>query len=77
MQWAKKGQPGPRKARVHATRSKMMGLLFFDVNGIIYMDYVLKGLTIKAVHEKKALAGFLVVLRQKRPIILSQEWILH
>jgi len=30
MQWIKKGQPGPLKARVHATREKIMVLAFFD-----------------------------------------------
>jgi hypothetical protein len=30
MQWVKKGQPGPLKARVHASRTKQMLLAFFD-----------------------------------------------
>jgi AraC-like DNA-binding protein len=42
-QWVKKGQPGPIKARVHATRSKQMVLVFFDSQGVIYTDYVPKG----------------------------------
>jgi hypothetical protein len=29
-QWVKKGQPGPRKAKVHVTRTKKMVLVFFD-----------------------------------------------
>ncbi len=43
MQWVKKGQPGPIKARVHATRSKQMVLMFFDAKGVIYTNYDPKG----------------------------------
>jgi hypothetical protein len=39
-QWVKKGQPGPIKARVHATRTKQMVLVFFDAKGVIYTNYV-------------------------------------
>ncbi len=39
MQCVKKGQPGPRKAQVHATRSKQMGLIFIYAKGVIYTNY--------------------------------------
>jgi len=39
MQWVKKGQPGPVKARVHASRQKQMVLAYFDTAFVIYMDY--------------------------------------
>ncbi len=39
-EWVKKGQPGLIKARVHATRSKQMVLVFFDAKGVIYTNYV-------------------------------------
>ncbi len=48
-QWVKKDQPGPRKAKVHATRTKKMVLIFFDAKGVIYMNYVPKGETVNAV----------------------------
>ena len=34
-QWIKKGQPGPIKARVHASRQKQMLLAYFDSKGVI------------------------------------------
>jgi hypothetical protein len=76
MQWVKKGQPGPIKARVHARRSKKMVLMFFNANGVIYMNYILKGETVNAEYIKKSLARFLKIFRKKRPIT-SQEWFLH
>jgi hypothetical protein len=45
-QWTKKGQPGPIKAKVHATRSKV--LVFFDNKGLVYTNYVSKGRTVNA-----------------------------
>ncbi len=39
-QWLKKGEPGPIKAKVHATRAKQMVLAFFDAKGLIYTNYV-------------------------------------
>jgi hypothetical protein len=35
MQWVKKGQPGPIKAHVHASRSKQMVFVFFNAKGVI------------------------------------------
>jgi hypothetical protein len=40
MQWLPKGQPGPVKAKVHATRTKQMVLAFFDSKGLIYSNYM-------------------------------------
>jgi hypothetical protein len=76
-QWVKKGQPGPRKAKVHVTRTKKMVLVFFDAKGVIYMNYVPKGKTVNAEYIKKALARFLKVFKAKRPIMASQDWFLH
>ncbi len=42
-QWLKKGEPGPIKAKVHATREKQMVIAFFDSKGLIYTNYVPRG----------------------------------
>jgi hypothetical protein len=76
-EWVKKGLPGPRKAKVHATRTKKMVLVFFDAKGVIYTNYVPKGETVNAEYIKKALARFLKIFQAKRPIMASQDWFLH
>jgi hypothetical protein len=76
-QWVKKGQPGPRKAKVYATRTKKMVLVFFTAKGVIYTNYVPKGKTVNTEYTKKALARFLKVFKAKRPIMSSQDWFLH
>jgi histone-lysine N-methyltransferase SETMAR len=40
MQWLPKEQPGPVKAKVHATRTKQMVLAFFDSKGLLYTNYM-------------------------------------
>jgi histone-lysine N-methyltransferase SETMAR len=76
-QWVKKGQPVPIKAKVHATRSKQMGLVFFDSQGVIYNDYVPKGKTVNSEYIITALGRFLKTFKQKRQVMASQDWFLH
>ncbi len=76
-QWVKKGQPGPLKAKVHASRTKQMVLVFFDAKGVIYTNFVPKGQTVNASYIRTALARFLEVFRQKRPKMALQDWWLH
>ncbi len=40
MQWLKKGMPGPVESKVVVTRAKQMVLMFFDNQGMVYMNYV-------------------------------------
>jgi histone-lysine N-methyltransferase SETMAR len=76
-QWLKKGEPGPIKAKVHATRTKQIVLAFFDAKGLIYTNYVPKGTTVNANYIVEALGTFLKVLRKKRPVMAEGEWFLH
>ncbi len=72
-QWVKKGQPGPRKAKVHGTRTKKMMIVFFYAKGVIYTNYLNKVKTVNVKYIKKALASF----KAKRPIMSSKDWFLH
>jgi histone-lysine N-methyltransferase SETMAR len=76
-QWVKKGQPGPLKVKVHASRTKQMVLVFFDAKGVIYTNFKPKGEMVKATYIRNALTRFLKVFRQKRLIMAVQEWWLH
>jgi hypothetical protein len=39
-QWLKKGTPGHVKAKVHASRTKLMVMAFFNSKGMVYNNYV-------------------------------------
>jgi hypothetical protein len=47
-QWVKKGQPGPLKAKAHASRAKQMILVFFGAKGVIYTNFVPKRKSVNA-----------------------------
>jgi hypothetical protein len=76
-QWLVKGELGPIKAKVHASRSKQMVLAFFDSKGLIYTNYVPKGSTVNANYIVEALGKFLKVFRQKRPEMAARDWWFH
>ena len=50
-----------------------MVLPFFAAKGIIYTNYIPRGKTVDAKYIKKALARVLVIFRQERLIVSSQE----
>jgi histone-lysine N-methyltransferase SETMAR len=77
MQWLKKGAPGPVKAKVIATHAKQMVLAFFDDQGIVYTNYVPRGVTVNAAYIVNALRRFLKAFRKKRPDLVAGEWFLH
>lgn len=77
MQWLPKGQPGPIKAKVHATRTKQMVLCFFDSKGLIYTNYVPRGTTVNANYIVEALGRFMKIFKEKRPITAAGDWFLH
>jgi hypothetical protein len=49
-QWIEKGKPGPTKAKVHASRTK---LAFFDSKGLVYTHIVPKGTAINANYSRR------------------------
>jgi hypothetical protein len=76
-QWVEKGQPGPIKARVHASRTKQMLLAFFDSKGLIYTNIVPRGTMVNANYIVKALGTFMQHLKKKRPEMVPREWFFH
>jgi hypothetical protein len=76
-QWLKKGEPGPIKAKVHATRAKQMVLAFFDSKGLIYTNYMPGGTTVNAMYIVEVLGNFMKIFKSKRPIMAAGEWFLR
>ncbi len=76
QQWIEKGQPGPIKAKVQASRSKQM-LLTFDSKGLIYTHIVPRGSTVNAAYIVKVLDVFMRHFKKKRPVMAEQPWFFH
>ncbi len=66
-QWTLKGQTGPIKARVHATRKKQMVNVLFDAGGPVYSHIAKKGSSVNGASLVKVLKVFLKQLTKKRP----------
>jgi diketogulonate reductase-like aldo/keto reductase len=77
MQWLPKGQPGPVKVKVHATRTKQMVLAFFDSKGLIYTNYVPRGTMVNANYIMEVLGAFMKILRKKRPQMAAGDRLFH
>jgi hypothetical protein len=75
QQWIQKGQPGPIKAKVQASRTKQMLLAFFDSKGLICMHIVPRGSTVNAAYM--VLDVFMRHFRKKRPVLAAQPWFFH
>jgi histone-lysine N-methyltransferase SETMAR len=54
-----------------------MVFVFFDAKAVIYTNYVPKGKTVNALYIRNAVARFLKVFKERRPIMSSQDWWLH
>jgi hypothetical protein len=73
MQWLKKGAPGPVKAKVVATRAKQLVLTFFGDKGMVYTNYVPRGMSVNVAYIIDALRRFLKVLQKKRPDLVARS----
>ena len=61
--WVPRGQPGPVKACVQASRTKHMVLAFFDTGCLIYSNIVPKGTAVNSAYILKVLRSFMKKLR--------------
>ncbi len=76
-QWITKGQPGPLKAKVHASRDKQMLMAFFDNEGMVYYNLVPQGTPVNGDYVIDVLGRFLKVFKRKRPEMAKKTWFLH
>jgi len=73
--WVQRGKPV--KARVHASRTKVMVLAFFDAKGLIYTNIVPKGVPVNADYIVTTLGKFMKTFKKKRPQLAESEWRFH
>lgn len=76
MQWLHKGSPPPKKAKTQASAGKLMATIFWDNEGILWIEYMQKGSTINADVYKETIQNVKVAIRQKRPSNVAQKTLL-
>jgi len=66
MEWRHGGSPGPKKFRVQKSTGKVLASIFRDQDGILLIDYLLKGQTINAEFYSSLLVQLKDILKKKR-----------
>jgi len=67
MQWKSPQSPRKKKARMSKSKFKAMVIIFFDIQGVIYNDWVPEGQTVNQVYYKNVLTTLRERVRRRRP----------
>ena len=78
MHWKSPQSPRKKKARMSKSKFKAMMIAFFDIRGVIYIDWVPEGQTVNKVYYKNVLTTLRERVRRRRPdMSKNASWILH
>jgi len=78
MHWKSPQSPRKKKARMSKSKFKAMMIVFFDIRGVIYIDWVPEGQTVNQVYYKNVLTTLRERVRRRRPDMWKNaSWILH
>lgn len=77
MQWKHASSPAPKKFRVQASAGKVMATVFWDAEGVLYIDYLQRGTTITGQYYANLIAKVREAIKQKRRGKLSRGVIFH
>jgi len=65
LEWRHSGSPRPRKFRVQKSAGKILASIFWNEDGILLVDYLLKGQTINAEYYSSLLVQLKDILKEK------------
>ena len=78
LEWKSALSPGPKKARVFKSKTKVMLIAFFDVHGIVHAEFLPQGQTINQHVYKNILRRLMHSVREKRRELWeTRSWLLH
>jgi len=78
MHWKSPSSPRQKKARQSKSKFKAMMIVFSDIQGIVYLDWVLEGQTVNQVYYKEVLTNLHEWVRRRRPEMWKNDsWVLH
>lgn len=76
-QWTAPGENAPKKAKTVLSAGKVMATVFWDSQGIIFIDYLQKGQTITGAYYVTLLDRLGEELRTKRPRLARKKVLFH
>lgn len=78
MHWKSPASPRSKKGRMSKSKFKAMLIVFFDINGIIMIEWVPEGQTVNQHYYLEVLAKLRERVRKKRPDLWkNKSWVLH
>ena len=78
LEWKSASSPRPKKARLFKSKIKVMLIVFFDVHGIVHLEFLPQGQTINQNVYKDILRCLMCSVREKRRELLeTKSWLLH
>jgi len=76
-QWTSPGEPAPKKARTVPSAGKVMATVFWDSQGVIYIDYLEKGKTVTGLYYAELLGRFAAELQKIRTHLAKKKVLFH
>lgn len=76
-QWCLPSERAPKKAKTVLSAGKVMATVFWDSQGVIYIDYLEKGKTITGAYYADLLGRFDPQLKKKRPHLAKKKILFH
>ena len=78
MHWKSPQSPRKKKAHMSKFKFKAMMIVFFDIRGVIYIDWVPEDQTVNQVYYKNVLTTLHECVQRRRPDMWKNaSWILH
>ena len=78
LEWKSAYSPRPKKARLFKSKIKVMLIAFFDVHGIVHLEFLPQGQTINQIVYKDILRRLMCLIREKRRELWeTKSWLLH
>jgi len=78
MHWKSPSSPRQKKARQSKSKFKAMMIVFFDIRGIVHVDWAPECQTVNQVYYKEVLTNLRERVRRRRPEMWKNgSWVLH
>ena len=75
--WLTSTEPPPKKVKSQKSAVKCMLVLFFYYKGVVYYEWLPKGMTVTASYYITVLHRLKDTVQKKRPELAASGWLLH
>lgn len=76
-EWTATGEPRPKRPKAQQSAGKVMASVFWDVRGVIFIDYLEKGNTINSEYYIALLERLKAEIAKKRPHMAKKKILFH